>query len=69
MFLAEDKIQYLKEGIEYLDYVIPKIKKREVSFVEAQSAIDFIKELYSLFDKGLPKGLDEEIEKIYGRPV
>lgn len=69
MFMPEDKINYLRDGIEYLEYVVPKIKKREVSFNEATQAVDFIKELYSIFDKSLPQGLQEEVEKIYGRPL
>ena len=62
-----EKIEELKNGIEYLEDIIPKIRKKEITYYEASHAVAFFRDLYKKFYGKYPQGLREELQRIYGK--
>lgn len=63
----KEKIEELKNGIEYLEKIIPKIRKKEITYYEASHAVAFFRDLYKKFYGKYPQGLREELQRIYGK--
>jgi hypothetical protein len=57
----------LQHGINYIEHMLPKIKNKEISFNMASKVVKYIDELFSKHTGQTYPGLQEEVNRIYGR--